>query len=161
MQAQANLTKADYSKFRRYATFRLRKAWLLFVAFAPIFAWEIFPKDYAQHGFTLPFALTTCLLAGAIMSGLIFLVTTALVKLLPNRPGTILGAHTFTLTDSEFQETNDGGSVNMKLELLRRYETPQYIYLLTPTHVGYILPLRDLQANPDFLKLVRERTRRA
>jgi len=48
MQVQAHLTETDYSKFRRYALFRIRKSWLLLVAFVPIFAWEIFPKGHTD-----------------------------------------------------------------------------------------------------------------
>lgn len=161
MQLQAQLTKGDYSKLRRYGMFRVRKTWLLFVAFAPLFAWQVFPKDYAEHGIPFAFALAFSFLAGVIVSCLIMLLTVVIVAILPNRPGTVLGAHTFTLTDSEFQELNIAGSANVKLELLRRHETSQHIFLLTPTHVAYILPMRDLQANPEFLRLLRERTRRA
>ena len=161
MQIQAHLTKADYSKFRRYAMFRVRKSWLLFVVFAPLFAWEVFPKDYAKLGMPFALALAFSLFAAAMLSGIIILLTILLVAILPNRPGTVLGTHTFTITDSEFQEINAAGSASMKLELLRRYETSQYIYLLTPTQAGYILPIRDLQANPEFLMLLRERTKRA
>jgi hypothetical protein len=161
MQLQAQLTKTDYSKFRRYAIFRVRKTWLMFVVFVPLFAWEVFPKDSEAHNIPFAFALAFSLFAGVIACGLIMLLTRVLVALLPNRPGTILGAHTFTLTDTEFQELNTAGSASVKLELLRRHETSQHVFLLTPTHVGYILPMRDLQVNPEFLRLLRERTKRA
>ena len=95
----------------------------------------------------------------AILSCLIAVIAFLAVKILPNRPGTVLGAHTFTLTDSEFQESNAAGSASVKLELLRRYETSQHVFLLTPTHTGYILPMRDLQANPEFLNALRARTK--
>jgi hypothetical protein len=160
MQLHAQLTKADYSKFRRYAMFRIRKTWLMFVLIAPIFAWEVFPKDYANHGMPFAFALGFSLFAAVILSGLCMLLGLLFVAILPNKPGTVLGAHTYTITDSEFQESNAAGSAGMKLGLLRRYETSQHIFVLTPTHVGYILPMRDLQANPEFLKALRERTRR-
>lgn len=161
MQVQAQLTKADYANWRRFAMFRIRKTWLVFIALAPIFAWEVFPKDYAKQGMPLAFALTFSLLAGVILSGLCMLFGILLVKVLPNKPGTVVGAHTFTITDTEFQEVNAAGSASVKLELLRRYETSQYIFVLTPTHVGYILPIRDLQANPQFMKVLRERTKAA
>jgi uncharacterized membrane protein len=161
MQLHAQLTKADYSKFRRYAMFRLRKTWLMFVGFALVFAWQMFPKDNAEHSIPFAFALAFSLLAGVIISVLVMLFTVVLVTIMPNRPGTVLGEHTFTITDSEFQELNAAGSAIVKLELLCRHETSQHVFLLTPTHVGYILPMRDLQANPEFLRLVREKTRRA
>jgi hypothetical protein len=159
MQIQAQLTKSDYSKFRRYALYRIRKAWLIYVVAALIFTWEIFPKDYAAHGIPFAFALVSCLIIAGIAACLIAFITTLLVKFMPNRPGTVLGPHTFTLTDSEFQEVNAVGSASAKLELLRRYETSQHVFLLTPTHVGYILPMRDLQANPEFLRVLREGTK--
>ena len=161
MQIESHLTKADYSIFRRYAMFRIRKSWLLLVAFVPIFAWEVFPNDYAKHAIPFAFALAFSLLAGVIASGLIMLATMVLIAILPNRPGTVLGAHTYTLTDSDFQEQNTAGSASVKLQHLGRYETSQHIFLITTTHVAYILPMRDLQANPEFLKSLRERTRRA
>jgi hypothetical protein len=141
--------------------FRVRKTWLIFVLFVPLFAWQVIPKDYAEQGVPFAFALAFSLLAGVIVSCLIMLLTVVLLTILPNRPGTVLGAHSFTLTESEFQEVNLAGSANTKLELLRRHETSQHIFLLTPTHVAYILPMRDLQTNPEFLRLLRERTRSA
>jgi len=159
MQLNAQLTKCDYSKFRRYGMFRLRKAWLVYIPLAGFFAWTVFPKDYAEHGIPFAFALAFTLFLGLVVAGLTFLLSMAVVAILPNRPGTVLGAHTFTLTDAEFQEVNATGSASVKLEVLRRYETAQHIFLLTPTHVGYILPMRDLQANPEFLRVLRERTR--
>lgn len=161
MQLNAQLTKSDYSKFRRYGMLRLRKTWLIFIPATLLFAWMVFPKDYAEHGISFAFALAFALFVSVVLSGLIFLLSTVVVAILPNRPGTVLGAHTFSLTDCEFQEVNAAGSASVKLELLCRYETAQHVFLLTPTHVGYILPMRDLQGNPEFLKVLRERTKDA
>jgi hypothetical protein len=161
MQIQAQLTESDYSKFRSFAAFRLRKLWVIFVGAGLILAYEIFPKDYAQRGIPVAFALVFSLLFAAILSGLIYLLTMILMAILPNRPGILSGLHTFTLTDSEFQEVNAAGSASVKLELLRRYETAQHVFLLSPTHVGYILPMRELHANPEFLRVLRERTKSA
>ena len=86
--------------------FRVRKTWLMLLVAVPVFAWEFFPKEYAEHGIPFAFALACSLLIGAILSGLIMLLTIVFVAILPNRPSNVLGAHTFTLTDSEFQETN-------------------------------------------------------
>jgi hypothetical protein len=159
MQLQVHLTKADYAKWRRYGMFGIRKTWLVFIVIAPIFAWEVFPRDYAKHGMPFAFAFGFSLFAGVIVSGLGMLLSFVLLAVLPNKPGTVLGAHTFMLTDSEFQEVNAAGSASVKLELARRHETSQHIFVLTPTHVGYILPKRDLNANPEFLKVLRERTK--
>jgi len=161
MQVKANLTKQDYSKFRRFAIVRIRKVWLMFIPMAALLAWVSFPKDYVQHG--MPFAVALSATAGVVLifTVVIFFLSLGLTALLPNRPGTVLGEHTFTITDFEFQETNTAGSASMKLDVLRRYETAQHIFLLSPTHVGYILPLRDLQANPEFLQAVRTRTKHA
>lgn len=161
MQLQSQLTKADYAKWRRFAMFRIRKTWLVYFLLVPIFAWEVFPRDYAKHGMPFAFALAFSLFTGVIVSGLGVLLTFLLVAILPNKPGTVLGEHTFTLTESEFQEVNFAGSASVKLHLVRRYETSQHIFVLTPTHIGYILPMRDLLANPEFLKLLRERTKLA
>jgi hypothetical protein len=160
MQINAELTKGDYTKFRRYVVYRLRKAWLIHLPIAAFFAWTVFPRDYAQHGIPFAIAFVFAVLVGIVVSGFVFLVSLLMVSFLPNKPGTVIGAHTFTLTESEFQELNAAGSASTKLDLLRRYETKTHIFLMTPTHVGYILPLRDLQTNPEFVNALRERTPR-
>jgi hypothetical protein len=67
-----------------------------------------------------------------------------LLAILPNRPGTILGKHVFTLTDSEFQEKNEISSMSVRLDALRRHETTKHFFLVTPTHVAVIVPKRAL-----------------
>ncbi len=161
MQVKAQLTKQDYSKLRRFAIVRIRKVWLIYLPMAALFAWVAFPSNYAAHGMSFAVALTMTSLIALILSAIIFFLSLGLTALLPNRPGTVLGEHTFTITDSEFQESNGAGSASTKLDVLRRYETAEHIFLLTPTHTSYILPLRDVRANPEFMQALRERTRNA
>ena len=94
----------------------------------------------------------------AILITLVYLGTMILMTLLRARLRSVVGPHTFTLTDSEYQEVNEACSVSIKFQYLRRYETARHVFLLTPGSVGYILPMRDLQKHPEFLKLLRERT---
>jgi hypothetical protein len=161
MQFHAELTDSDYSKFRSYAVLRIRKVWVVYVLAGLFLAWEVFPGDYAKRGIPIAFALIFSVLFAAILSALVYLLSMILLAFLPNRPGNLLGSHTFTLTDSEFQEVNAAGSASVKLELLRRYETAHHVFLMSPTNVGYILPMRDLEANPEFLRVLRERTKSA
>jgi hypothetical protein len=158
MQLAVQLTKSDYSKFRRFARFRLRKTWLVYIPFAALVAWTAFPKDYSERSVPLALAFGVALLVGVVISVLIFLLSIVVVAILPNRPGTVLGEHTFTLTEAELREANAIGSTAVKLEALHRYETTRHVFLLTRTHLGYILPMRDLQNNPEFLRTLRERT---
>jgi hypothetical protein len=160
MQISAHLTKGDYSKFCRYSMLRLHKLWLMCVPSAAFFCWIVFPKDYAEHGMSFAFASGFALLIGLIVSGLLSL-SMGVTAILLGRRGTVLGEHTFTLTDSEFQEVNAVGATAVKLDVLRRYETAQHVFLLTARYVGYILPMRDLHANPEFLRVLRERTKEA
>lgn len=161
MQIESQLTKTDYSKLLRYSTFRLRKFWLFYVGVTLIIALLFFLMFSESDRTPVAFALLLSLLISVVTLALATVVAWLLIKILPNRPGTVLGLHTFTLTDSEFQEANAAGSASMKLELLRRHETKQHIFLFTPMHVGHILPMQDLQAHPDFLRMLRARTRSA
>jgi len=160
MQLSANLTKKDYSAFRRYAMFRLRKTWLIYLPLVAFVAWSSFPTDYAESGISPVIASISSLVIGLTAAGIALLLSLAVIAILPNKPGTALGEHVFTLTDSQFQENSDSGSVCMRLDLLRRYETAQHVFLLTPTHICYIVPKRALQSAPEFLRILRERTRR-
>src|SRR5579859_6948504 len=107
MQIQSELIESDYSKLRSYYIFRVRKIWVLFLLCGLFLAWQIFPRDYAQRGIPIWFALVFSLVIPVILSVLIYLGAMILMALLPNRPGSILGAHTFTLTDSKFQQVNE------------------------------------------------------
>ncbi len=161
MQLSANLTKKDYSAFRRYAMFRLRKTWLIYLPLVAFVAWSSFPTDYAESGTSLLFAAISSLVIGLTAAGIALLLSLAVIAVLPNKPGTVLGEHVFTLTDSQLQENSDSGFVSMRLDLLRRHETAQHVFLLTPTHLCYIVPKRALQSAPEFLRILRERTKRA
>lgn len=161
MQIQSQLTKTDYSKLLRYTTFRLRKFWLFYVGVMLIIALLFFVMFSESDGIPVAFVLLLSLLISVVISALTIFFTWLVMKILPNRPSSVLGSHTFTITESEFQEANAAGSASMKLELLRRHETKQHIFLFTPMHVGHILPMQDLQAHPEFLKMLRERTRSA
>lgn len=159
MELKAYLTKGDYTALRRFAMLRLRKTWLLFIPCAALFGWVCFPRDYATQGIPLVAAIVLTSVVAMVVAVLLFFISMAVTLLMPNRPSTILGEHVFTLTDSEFQEKNGAGSASLKLAMLRRYETTKHVFLLSPTHVGYILPMRDLQTNPEFLRTLRERTK--
>ena len=140
--------------------FRLRKTWLLSIPIAAALAWLLFPRGQVAAGIPFVFAVVVLFVVGLLLSAFCFLVALVIVSILPNRSRPTLGEHVFTLTDSEFQEVNAAGSASVKLNVLRRYETHEHIYLITPSHVGYILPMRDLQSSPDFLRMLRERTNR-
>lgn len=81
--------------------------------------------------------------------------------LLPNRPAVAVGKHVFTLSDLQFQEKNDIGMTTVRLDLLQRHETARHIFLVTPAHVAFVLPKRALEAAPEFLRVLVERTKRA
>ena len=159
MQITANLEKPDYTKFRIFSMFRLRKMWLVYVAFVPLSCWLFFPNDYQARHLSLAVALANPLAISVMNVVLVLLATFIVLAWQPNQPGTILGEHKFALTDTEFQETNSAGLASVTFDRLRRYETAEHVFLLTPTHMGYILPLRDLRANPEFLRELRERTK--
>lgn len=159
MQLTVDLTKADYAAFRRFALFRHRKIWLIYVAVGVFVAWTSFPEDYAADGGALWSALVAVGLMGSAAAALTALAGMALMVLLPNRPSPLLGEHVFTLTNFEFREVNAAGSTSVKLDLLRRYETARHMFLITPTHVGFILPKRALESASDFQRLLTERTK--
>jgi hypothetical protein len=156
MQLKTSLASGDYAAFRRFAMFRLRKAWLLYIPLMIFVGWTTYPR-----GANVP------LVAGLVGSVLVALVVTLIalllslvaVALLPNRPGTVLGEHVYTLTDAGFQEQNEAGSSTIRWDCLRRFETSKHIFLLTPTQVGYIIPKLALASAPEFAKALAERTR--
>jgi hypothetical protein len=159
MQLSVDLTKADYAAFRRFALFRHRKIWLVYVAVGVFVAWTSFPEDYAAGGGALWSALVAVGLMGTAAAGLAAFAGMVLMALLPDGPRAILGEHLFTLTDSEFREVNAAGSTLVKLDLLRRRETAKHVFLITPTHVSFILPKRALDSAPEFRQLLTERTK--
>jgi hypothetical protein len=157
IEIKANLEKPDYTKFRLFSIFRLRKMWLVYVVFVALSCWLFFPGDYQARHIPLVVALASPLAISLVDVVMVLLATFILLAVLPNRSGTILGEHKFALTDTEFQETNSAGLASVGFERLRRYETAEHVFLLTPSQTGYILPLRDLRTNPDFLRRLRER----
>ena len=159
IEIKANLETPDYTKFRLFSMFRLRRMWLLYAAFVALSCWLFFPSDYQARQIPLAVALASPLVISLVDVAMVLLATFIVLAFLPNRTGTVLGEHRFTLTDTEFQETNRAGLATARLDGLRRYETAEHVFLLTPSHTGYILPLRDLRTDPEFLKELRERTK--
>jgi hypothetical protein len=158
VQFSAELTKKDYAALRRYALFRHRRIWVVYLAVGVYVAWTSFPDNYAEDGGSFWSALVAVILLGAIATAVVAVAAMALVALLPDRPGAIVGEHVFTLTDSEFQERNPAGSMSVRFELLRRHETAKHVFLMTPTHVAFILPKHALESAPDFRRVVIEKT---
>jgi len=83
MQLTVQLTKSDYSKFRRFAGFRLRKTWLMYIPFVALVAWTAFPKDYAERSIPLALVVAVALLVGVAISVLLFLLSIVVVAIQP------------------------------------------------------------------------------
>ena len=160
MELTADLTNNDYAAFRRYAMFRFRKVWL-FYAFVGIFVgWISFSGDPIE-GVSFSTNVLMAVIIGAIAAGATPILGWLVMMLLPNRPAAAVGKHVFTLSDLEFQEKNDIGVTSVRLDLLRRHETARHIFLVTPAHVAFVLPKRALEAAPEFLRVLMERTKDA
>jgi hypothetical protein len=161
IELAADLTKSDYAAFRRFAMFRFRKIWLIYVLVGGFVAWTSYPGADPEAGLSVTSGVLAAIVMGLIAVCLSALVGWLLLALLPNRPRAIVGKHVFRLSDSEFQETNDIGSTTVRLDMLRRHETAKHIFLVTPMHVAFVIPKRDLDATPDFSRLLAERVRHA
>jgi hypothetical protein len=138
----------------------MRKLWLLYLLLGAYVAWTLFPGADPEAGLSFSSGVLAALLLGVAVAGGAAIVSLLLLAILPNRPGTILGKHVFTLTDSEFQEKNEISSMSVRLDALRRHETTKHFFLVTPTHVAVIVPKRALEAAPEFLRGLMERTKR-
>ena len=69
MELKVHLTKNDYSAFRRFAMFKLRKTWLMFLPLVAFVAWTSFSRDYANRGWSLVIALITSFVLALIVAG--------------------------------------------------------------------------------------------
>jgi hypothetical protein len=159
MELTADLTKKDYAAFRRYAMFRFRKVWLVYVLLGVYVGWTSFPGADPEQGLSLSSGVIAAVLLGLMAAGVTAIVAWLLMAILPNRPGAVVGKHVFTLTDSEFQEKNAIGAMTVRLDVLQRHETAKHVFLITPTHVAFVVPKRALEGAPEFLRLLVERTK--
>jgi hypothetical protein len=161
MELTAELTKKDYAAFQRYAMFRLRKLWVVFLLLGAYVAWTSFPGADPEEGLSFSSGVIAALILGALVAGGTAAASLLLLAILPNKLRPVVGTHVFTLTSSDFQEKNSISSMSVRLDVVRRHETAKHVFLVTPTHVAFILPKRALKAAPEFLRLLIERTKHA
>lgn len=161
MELSADLTKEDYAAFRRYAMFRLRKVWVIYVLVGICVGWASFPGADPEEGVSLASGVLAAIVFGVIAAGAAAAVALLLIAVLPNRPEAVIGKHVFTLSASELQEKNDISVTKVRLDVLRRHETAKHIFLITPAHVAFVIPKRAVEAAPEFLRLLEERTKHA
>jgi hypothetical protein len=124
-------------------------------------AWTAFP-GVANKDFTaIVIASISSLIVGLIIAIMTLILSTLITSILPNKPGSIVGEHVFTLTDAKFQENNSAGSVSIALHSLKYYETPKHVFLVMPTNVGFVIPKHALETSPEFFRALKDRTKAA
>jgi hypothetical protein len=132
----------------------------MYLALGAYAAWTAFP-GVANKDFTaIIISSISSLIVGLIVVVITLTLSTLITLILPNKPGSIVGKHIFTLTDAEFQESNSAGSVSTGLYVLRYYETSKHVFLVMPTNVGFVIPKHALETSPEFFRALKDRTRR-